>query len=197
VVLTAVRMRRRFERHVDWKIAVREFHCILLRLGTDSAQKQKAIVTPDWLRDSKKAGRPLPCGDYAALPELEEETADNCPDQECPACDNPHSPSHKPRSSPTNNSVPSPAPRASLGAAPTVKPTDATVFNNWGAKYAVQRASPLVCPNQGLANELSILCHDRELEGLARNALAYERAIGLCLPSKMTSWHTHLTSTRR
>ena len=35
VVLTAVRMRKRFERHVDWKIAVRVFHCVLLRLGTD------------------------------------------------------------------------------------------------------------------------------------------------------------------
>ncbi|KAJ2917762.1 hypothetical protein MD484_g2678, partial [Candolleomyces efflorescens] len=50
---------------------------------------------------------------------------------------------------------------------------------NWRAKYACQRASPLVCPNEGLAMELSILRRDREMEGLERNALAYERAIGV------------------
>jgi DNA polymerase mu len=144
-------------------------------------------VTPNWLRDSKKAGRPLPCGDYAALPELEEETAENCPDQECPGCDTPHSPSRNPRSPSTNRSDPPFAVRSSLGIALTVKPTNAAVFNNWGAKYAVQRASPLVCPNQGLANELSILCRDRELEGLSKNALAYERAIGVCPLYELTS----------
>jgi DNA polymerase mu len=37
VVVTAVRMRRRFERHVEWKTAVRAFYYILLFFGTDSA----------------------------------------------------------------------------------------------------------------------------------------------------------------
>lgn len=144
-------------------------------------------MTPNWLRDSKRAGRPLPCGEYAALPELEEETAKNCPDQECSGCDMPHSPSGNPGSHPTNRNDPPFAVRPSLGFAPTVRPTDTAVFNNWGSKYAVQRASPLVCPNQGLVNELSILCRNRELEGLSQNALAYERAIGVCSLYELTS----------
>lgn len=36
-VVTAVRMRRRFERHVEWKTAVWEFYYILLLFCTDSA----------------------------------------------------------------------------------------------------------------------------------------------------------------
>ncbi|KAG6889096.1 hypothetical protein C0992_006424 [Termitomyces sp. T32_za158] len=50
VILSNVHMRKRLERHLDWNIA-----------------RQKAIVTPDWLRNSIAQQRPLPCADYAAI----------------------------------------------------------------------------------------------------------------------------------
>ncbi|KAF6763040.1 DNA polymerase mu [Ephemerocybe angulata] len=156
VIITAIRMRRRFERHVDWDIA-----------------KRKAIVTPEWLIESAKAGRPLPCGDFAALSELEEETIHNCPDHQ-EGCD-------CGKSNPSTQGTTRQDIKSPLNASLSVQPTDPSVFQNWRARYAVQRASPLVCPNQGLANELSILRRARELEGLEKNALAYERAIGVIL----------------
>jgi DNA polymerase IV len=47
-----------------------------------------------------------------------------------------------------------------------------------GAPYVVQRASPLVCANQALAEELNVLRRLRALEGEARSELSYMRAIG-------------------
>jgi DNA polymerase IV len=42
-------------------------------------QRQKAVVTPQWLRDSVAHGSSLPCEDYAALSELRYTTRQNCP----------------------------------------------------------------------------------------------------------------------
>jgi hypothetical protein len=55
--------------------------------------------------------------------------------------------------------------------------------------YAVQRASPLVCPNQLLIRELDDIRRSRELEGEARSALSYARAISVlkAYPRKITS----------
>lgn len=39
-------------------------------------------MTPDWLRDSAMAGHALPCGDYAALDDLHDDTVIHCPDNE-------------------------------------------------------------------------------------------------------------------
>nr|BAD89435.1 DNA polymerase mu [Coprinopsis cinerea] len=157
IIITAVRMKRRLERHVDWKIA-----------------RQKAIVTPQWLKDSVEAGHGLPCGKYAAIGELIEETIENCPDPDnCDDCshshDHPRSQSMKPPSSAKGVANPSPA----------VEPTPARVHANWRARYVCQRASPLKCPNQDLVEALSVLCRDRELEGLHPNALAYQRAVAV------------------
>jgi DNA polymerase IV len=44
-------------------------------------------VTGEWLRASARAGKPLPCGKYAALRELEQETQRNCPDRGCTGYD--------------------------------------------------------------------------------------------------------------
>lgn len=186
IVITNVRMRRRFERHVPWNIAVSDLSQYLQSCSHETPQRQKAIVTPDWLRDSVKAGHPLPCGDFAALPELEEDTVEHCPDPE--TCqDKSHEHDH-PRS--TNHRSHSPGGRGSsvhagqsgsyLNASSTVRPTDPKVFDQWRARYACLRAAPLVCPNQGLVEELNVLLRDRELEGLEKNALAYQRAIAVC-----------------
>ncbi|KAG7091129.1 hypothetical protein E1B28_010183 [Marasmius oreades] len=66
IIVTAVRMRKRLERHLDWQLA-----------------RQKPIVTPDWLRGSIEQCRLLPCADYAALEELVETTASHCPEKTC------------------------------------------------------------------------------------------------------------------
>ena len=44
------------------------------------------------------------------------------------------------------------------------------------SRYACRRASPLVCPNQALVEELSIIRQSRMLEGEDRSALSYARA---------------------
>ncbi|KAF9464977.1 hypothetical protein BDZ94DRAFT_1215253 [Collybia nuda] len=50
VIISNISMRKRLERHVDWKLA-----------------QQKVTVTPQWLRDSVHEGRPLPYADYTVL----------------------------------------------------------------------------------------------------------------------------------
>ncbi|TFK23154.1 Nucleotidyltransferase [Coprinopsis marcescibilis] len=159
VIITAIHMRRRLERHVPWELA-----------------KQKALVTPSWLRDSVKAGHLHPCGDYAAIKELHEETVDHCPEGY-------GSKSHSHHLS-------------YLDAPPTVRPTDTAVFSQWRARYACERASPLFCPNQELADALSVLCRDRELEGLNVNALAYQRAVAIIksYPNPITNENIHEVS---
>jgi DNA polymerase mu len=121
-------------------------------------------VTPQWLRNSVREGRPLPCGDYAALKELHDQTEESCPD-----CEDP------PDSLPIE-----PHPQPSVLYFPlALTPTSEKVKSNYAARYACTRASPLVCPNQALAAELGILQQSRELEGKAINALSYERAIAV------------------
>ncbi|KAF8161313.1 hypothetical protein B0H34DRAFT_840472 [Crassisporium funariophilum] len=153
IIITSIRMRKRLERHVDWSIA-----------------KQKAIVTPDWLRDSVKQNHPTACGDYAALEELHDETVKNCPEDDCGSSETVNA---SPKSSAKGLNIP---PTYKV---PIVKPTSARVFKNWASKYACTRASPLVCINQALAVELGVLCRSRELEGLNVNALSYERVCGM------------------
>ena len=67
------------------------------------------------------------------------------------------------------------------GNSPVVKPTTPRVFKNWNLRYACARASPLTCLNQKLAVELGILSRSRELEGSSINALAYDRAVAVCI----------------
>lgn len=57
-------------------------------------------------------------------------------------------------------------------------PTDTSRLNH-ASKYACQRASLLVCPNQALATELDIIKRSRALEGEERSALSYSRAISV------------------
>ena len=44
------------------------------------------------------------------------------------------------------------------------------------SRYACQRASPLVCPNQALVRELDVIRRSRALEGEERSSLSYQRA---------------------
>ncbi|KAG6920207.1 hypothetical protein DXG01_004976 [Tephrocybe rancida] len=127
------------------------------------SNRQKAIVTPDWLRDSIAQQRPLPCAEYAALGQLKDETAKNCPECDLSVC----------QCSLTESKGSS---LWSTGVANQVN-TSLEVMSNYAARYACLRASPLVCPNQSLAAELGVLRMHRDLEGKSVNALSYERAI--------------------
>ncbi|KAI0821017.1 Nucleotidyltransferase [Irpex lacteus] len=204
VILTAITMRRRFERHVSWELA-----------------KTKAIVTPSWLRDSVIEGKSLPCGGYVAFPDLRDETVRNCPtcaqrpclcedtsdereDAISPPMQRYPSPPASPSSSiqevrptrlkvkqshspPTKENCLASTPLHLLPPSPPI-PTDTTKLD-WRSRYACQRASPLVCPNQAVAAELDIIKRSRALEGEERSALSYSRAIAgiKAYPHRITS----------
>ena len=136
-------------------------------LNFAAMQRQKAIVTPSWLHQSIQNGHPVECGTFAAIRELHDDTVENCPTDEAHVSD----------ASPAIERTTDLRPAYTE---PKVKPTDPRVFKNWAAKYACQRASPLVCVNQALAMELNVLTKSRELEGLSMNALSYEKTVGVC-----------------
>ncbi|KAJ8696963.1 hypothetical protein PTI98_006782 [Pleurotus ostreatus] len=133
VIVTGIQMKKRLERHISWQLA-----------------KRRAIVSPQWIKDSVAKEQLMPCGDYAAIQELHDETVHNCPDPKgCDECSG------------------------------TSQPEVAPSSLSYKARYACQRASPLVCANQSLAKEIDILKRARELEGEAMSALAYERAVAV------------------
>ncbi|TFK74584.1 Nucleotidyltransferase [Pluteus cervinus] len=164
VIVTAVRMRKRLERHVSWDLA-----------------QQKALVLPQWLRNSVKQGYPAPCADYAALRELHGETEENCPDEEC------------------GTSLPCASTPQSRATSAIVGPLQAPVPPNlkYTAHYSCARACPLVCINQDLIEELEVIRRSRELEGLDRNALSYERGIAAIksYPKRVTPETFHEVTT--
>ncbi|KAJ7209759.1 hypothetical protein GGX14DRAFT_632007 [Mycena pura] len=154
IVVTTVRMRKRLERHIPWDLA-----------------KDKAIVTPEWLRNSVKQHTVLPCGDYAALRELKENTVDNCPDSD----DNSREDS------------------SSSGKFLTSTQSTELAKAHYTSRYACLRPCPMECPNQQLVQQLGIIRCSRELEGKDTSALSYERAISVLksypyplTPSKLT-----------
>lgn len=109
-----------------------------------SSQKQKAVVTPQWLRDSVEHGAPLPCEDYAALQDLRAETAAHCPDcnlAPC-ACSDVSSPSLSP--GPTMGSrPPTPGGSQTIGQEPPpTSPTSASAI----APKARSRSKPTSKP---------------------------------------------------
>ncbi|KAF9486019.1 DNA polymerase mu [Pholiota conissans] len=157
VIITAIGMRKRLQRHVDWNIA-----------------KQKPVLKPNWLRESAKQGRPVACGDFAALRELHNETVAHCPDAAVDDVTSGESAASS-QTSTAAKEAKSPAPPP----APSVKPTDPRVFKNWRSRYACERASPLVCPNQALAVELAVLNRAREMEGENMSALSYEKSVAI------------------
>ncbi|KAJ3565560.1 hypothetical protein NP233_g7552 [Leucocoprinus birnbaumii] len=157
VIITNVRMPKRLERHLDWHIA-----------------KQKPVVTPDWLKESIKRDGPAPCKLFAAVTQLQEETAEHCPKSA-------QDPEEKKESQDLSSLILSSpgSSSSSRESTQTTKPTSEKIKNNWRSRYACSRASPLVCINQDLAVALNVLAHARDLDGLSANALAYERAVAV------------------
>ncbi|KAJ3724399.1 hypothetical protein C8R42DRAFT_701765 [Lentinula raphanica] len=166
VVITVVHMRKRLERHVDWNIA-----------------RRKAIVTPQWLRDSADSGQLLPCGKYAALGDLYQETVQNCPDDDTSDSSKKDPDSSTESHDEETQSFTHPAPKGDTGI-------------RHDHRYACMRYAPLICPNQGLVEQIAILRRNRELEGLDMQALSYERAISVpsAFPFPITSDNIHEVS---
>lgn len=164
------------------------------------------------------AAKPLKCEPYVAVPDLREETVQNCPicDKEICECEDtdvdddddvrpeaaypspPASTSSAPATSPppspprrkpgplqktpndepmplSSSQVVNPVPEYLLPPSPPIQTNLSRL--DYKSKYACQRASPLVCPNQALAVELDIIKRSRALEGEERSALSYSRAI--------------------
>ena len=55
-----------------------------------------------------------------------------------------------------------------------------------GARFSCLRASPLVCANQGLCEQLDVMRRARELEGEDRSALSYLRAVSVRRPVRVS-----------
>ena len=111
-------------------------------------------MTPTWITLSVASQKRLPCRDYIAISELEASTTEQPPDRD----DQSHT---------APNSLP-PSP-SSL---------------SYMSRFAVQRASPLVCPNQAMLMQLDIIRNARVLDGDARSAMSYSRSIAvMCFPN--------------
>ena len=160
-------------------------------------------MTPNWLRDSVRAGKALPCEPYVALQDLRAQTIKNCPacrgdpcvcDDSDAAVDETHlypsppgSAHGKARAAVASTSggkeveahakPASNIPEHLLPPSPPIE-TDLKKLS-YTSRYACQRASPLVCPNEGLTKELDIIKRSRTLEGEDRSALSYSRAISI------------------
>lgn len=190
------------------------------------------MVTPSWLRDSVAEGKAQPCESYVALQDLRDETVKNCPtcNAESCACEDTdlEEPTRTPYSSPptsrgsrTQQSPPrkhvdsaTEEPKSLVRVPENLLPPDPPLETDisrldYTSRYACQRASPLVCPNQSLAVELDIIKRSRALEGEDRSALSYSRAIatikGMCHPALssklrsdyMTAYPRVITSRRQ
>ncbi|KAJ8076729.1 hypothetical protein PM082_001152 [Marasmius tenuissimus] len=158
VIVTAVRMRKRLERHIDWKLA-----------------RQKPVVTTQWLKDSIEKRKLVPCADYAALEELVDSTASHCPENIClthEEC------THTSKSPPSSKSD---VPDYLLDPCPDPpQKADQDPHPGLFQRYSCLRHSPLVCVNQDLVDQFSVLRRHRELEGWQIRALSYERTIAVC-----------------
>jgi hypothetical protein len=116
-------------------------------------------VTPQWLIDSVEHGKPLPCGDYVALKELQNAAVENGPEAENPGLGS---------SKLSLTALGSPGSHAGN-----------SISLSHTSKFACSRASPLLCPNQALVTELDVLRRSRELEGEDIRALSYARAVAV------------------
>ena len=170
-------------------------------------------MTPAWLWNSVKAGRPLPCENYVAIQDLREETIHNCPTCKAKPCqcgspgsvDGREITSSSPSmalpvlSSPVQQSVMirDHIPSTNLLSIPSyLLPPPVPISTNTSkldhkSRYSCQRASPLVCPNQVLALEVDIIRRSRALEGEDRSALSYSRAIS-ALKGSLSSFLSYL-----
>ena len=110
----------------------------------------------------------MPYGEYAALNDLHDKTTRNFPDTDASES----VPSSPPPSSSSSRHPLSPA-------VPAVVVTEKSKLS-YKARHSCARASPLVCPNQELAEQFDVVRRSRALEGEDISALTYARAVAVC-----------------
>jgi hypothetical protein len=123
-------------------------------------------------------GSPLPCADYAALPDLRQVDEEKLSPR---SISESRITSH--HTSPPTRSEPPPRAASTGGIPPayllhpTVPPPEVKLDHT--AHFCCSRPSPLVCPNQPLCAALDVLRRGRALENNERSALSYGRAIAV------------------
>ena len=137
------------------------------------------MVTPEWLRRSVRDGKPAPCEEYAAVEGLRRTTTVNCPESDSSA------------RSPTRSAAQSLDKLSPLRVPAHLLPPDPPpAFDaaslDSGARFSCLRASPLVCANQGLCEQLDVMRRAREVEGEERSALSYRRAVSVRRPVRVS-----------
>ena len=146
-------------------------------------------MTPQWLLDSIEHDRPMPCGDYVAVNDLYDETIKNCPlTDRSDSGSLSRSPTSRP-SSPT----PQVSPPTAVG---TTKETDTSKIS-YKSRFSCARTSPLICPNQELAEQFDLVRRARELDGEIISAENYARAVSVCDPHSFVSFARRLPNTIR
>ncbi|EJD44810.1 hypothetical protein AURDEDRAFT_124919 [Auricularia subglabra TFB-10046 SS5] len=167
VIVTAITMRARLERHIPWKLAV-----------------QKDIVAPAWLHECASQRVRLSAQLFPAVRAVSTQTPrplkrKTPPGQLTP----PRSPYVRSVSrsatpilplSPTATPPPDTPPPEPF---PMTPPRELLEKFSPKAKSSVLRLHPLVCPNQRLIEELAVIRKARKLEGEERSELSYARAI--------------------
>lgn len=159
VVVTGVGMRKRLERSIPAELIV-SFRCHTLYLVKVQCQPppkdQKPIVKPEWLEKSIKEGKPQSYNRYRALNITQGEAADDVG---------------------ISNDRGDDSTRDGWEIT-----TSAQVDLRPNAKFACQRNSPLVCPNQELVKQIDVIKRARELDMDWQGALSYARAIAVGSP---------------
>ncbi|ETW74868.1 hypothetical protein HETIRDRAFT_447115 [Heterobasidion irregulare TC 32-1] len=140
VVVTAVTMRKRLERHMDWEAAVSGLLPPARDTGTAHHLRRTVTIAS---RESDSSARLLTRSAVRSLARLSP----------------PRVPAH----------LLPPAPPPAFDAASL----------DSDACFSCLRASPLVCANQGLCEQLDAMRRARELEGEERSALSYRRAVSV------------------
>ncbi|GJJ09578.1 hypothetical protein Clacol_003801 [Clathrus columnatus] len=111
--------------------------------------KSKILLTPAWLIQSVIAQKQLPYDDFYAVCPLKKCTKERCPEHTLNIDDD-------------DQTINSPPKNLS-----------------YISRFAVQRSSPIVCPNQVFLSQLAVVRDSRTLDGEDRSAMSYSRAIGI------------------
>ena len=136
------------------------------------------MVTPEWLRRSVRDGKPAPCEEYAAVEGLRRTTTNNCPKS--------NSSARSPTCTALSLDRLSPPRVPAHLLPPDPPPVFDTASLDSGARFSCLRASPLVCANWGLCEQLDVMRRARELEGEERSALSYRRAVSVRRPIRVS-----------
>ncbi|KAF8605482.1 Nucleotidyltransferase [Ceratobasidium sp. AG-I] len=149
VLITALTMRRRLERHVPWDVA-----------------STKHVVSPQWLRACAEQDKLLPFSQFETINASGERRV-SLPTPSVSSSNSASFSTYAPAAGPSRSPK---APKVVSKAKPTLE-------GDHTKPLSTHRRTPLVCPNQALCEELAIIMKARFLEGETIKELSYSRAI--------------------